>query len=294
MSTAMRYSSRFFLYAPLAALLTLAAIACAHWWIAASALSKRLDAVNGHEIVPGVKIGFAAKRIAGFPFRMETRLEGLRIEVAEKDGPVTWATEQFASHALAYGRIQAIFEAAGKQTLSWRDATGKTHTFVFLPGTLRASAILENGELVRFDSQIVDLAGDDFRAAKLEFHFRTNKDRIETYLLLQSAHIPGGYAASLGPDLQALIGSASLDHRATLDGALRGEIAPAMALDQWRASGGALAMSNLTIDWKKRAASFSGKLTLDDHHDLNGTLRGAAGALTARGNTLNLKSALLP
>jgi hypothetical protein len=291
----MRYSSRFFLYAPIAALLTLAAIAMAHWWIVASALDKRLAAVNGHEIMPGVKISFASKRIAGFPFRLETRLDGLRIEVAEKDGPVVWTTEQFASHALAYGRIQAIFEAAGKQTLSWRDASGRAHTFAFLPGTFRASAILENGELVRFDSQIVDLAGSDFRAAKLEFHFRTNKDRIDAYLLLQSAHIAGGYAAALGPDLQSLTASASLNHRAAaLDAALRGQIAPAAALDKWREAGGAIAVGNLALAWKKRAASFSGRLTLDEHHDLAGTLRGAAGTLTAQGGKLQLSSALLP
>lgn len=290
----MKYSSRFFLYAPIAALLTLAAIAMVHWWIDASALEKRLDAVNGHEMVPGVKISFAGKRIAGFPFRIETRLDGLRIEVTEKDGPVVWTTEQFASHALAYGRVQAIFEAAGKQTLSWRDATGETHSFAFVPGTFRASAIVENGELVRFDSQIVDLDGADFSAAKLEFHFRTNKDKIETYLLLQSAHIGGGYAASFGPDPQRLTASAALDHRPALNAGLRGDIAPAAAFDQWRQAGGSITVGNLAIAWKKRAASFSGKLTLDEHHDLAGTLRGAAGILTARGNKLELKSALLP
>lgn len=290
----MRYSSRFFLYAPIAALLTLAAIAMVHWWIVASALEKRLDAMNGHEIVPGVKISFASKRIAGFPFRLETRLSGLRVEMAEKDGPIAWTTDDFAAHALAYGRVQAIFEAAGQQTLSWHDANGRTHAFAFLPGTFRASAIAENGEIVRFDSQIVDLDGADFRAAKLEFHFRTNKDKIETYLLLQNAHISGGYAASLGPDLLTLTANASLDHRMALDGGLRGQIAPAAALDQWRRAGGGIAVSNLALGWKTRAASFNGKLTLDEHHDLAGTLHGASGTLAASGNKLVLKSTLLP
>ena len=290
----MRYSSRFFLYAPIAALLTLAAIAMVHWWIEASALERRLDAVNGHEIIPGVRISFTSKRIAGFPFRLETRLSGLRIEIAEKDGPIAWTTEDFAAHALAYGRVQAIFEAAGRQTLSWHDASGRTHAFAFLPGTFRASAIVENGELVRFDSQIVDLDGADFRAAKLEFHFRTNKDKVETYLLLQNAHVPSGYAASLGPDLQTLTVNAFLDHRAALDGGLRGQIAPVAALERWRQAGGAIMVGNLALGWKKRAASFSGKLMLDEHHNLSGILHGTRGSLTASGNKLILSSALLP
>jgi len=290
----MRYSSRFFLYAPIAALLTLAAIAMVHWWIVAGALEKRLDAVNGHEIIPGVRISFASKRIAGFPFRLETRLSGLRIEVEEKDGPIVWTTEDFAAHALAYGRVQAIFEAAGQQTVSWHDRVGTTHAFAFLPGTFRASAIVENSALVRFDSQVIDLDGADFRAAKLEFHFRTNKDKIEAYLLLQNAHIPSGYAASLGPDLQTLTANVSLDHRAALDDGLRGQIAPATALDQWRQAGGTIGVGNLALGWKKRAASFSGKFTLDQHHNVAGMLHGARGTLAATGNKLTLSSTLLP
>ena len=85
----MRYSSRFFLYAPFAGLLLLTAIACTHWWLVASGLAKHLDAVNGREIMPGVRFAFAQKRLAGFPFRADVMLKGLRVNVEDVSGPLT-------------------------------------------------------------------------------------------------------------------------------------------------------------------------------------------------------------
>lgn len=282
----MKYSSRFFLWAPLALLLTLAALAMIHWWIDASALSKRLDAVNGHDIMPGVRVSFAQKRIAGFPFRLDTILKNLRLEVREVDGPLVWTTQDFAMHALTYGRVQAIFEAAGPQTLTWHDARGEAHRFEFLPGSFRASAILQDGKLVRLDSEIVDLDGADFRAADAQLHFRTRGDVIDSFLKLQHAHISGGYAAALGSDLDALTANGLLDHASALDGMLRGLDSPTHTLDVWRGRG-VIAVSDLSLSRRRQGLSFHGKLTLDTHHDLSGALRGPSGTnLAFQGNRI--------
>jgi hypothetical protein len=272
----MRYSSRFFLYAPFAGLLLLAVTAAVHWWLVASALAKRLDAVNGHEIMPGVRVSFAQKRIAGFPFRTDTILKNLRVEVAEVDGPVVWASENFVMHELTYGRVQAIFEAAGKQTLSWTDAHGASHRFPFLPGTFRASSILADGRLIRFDSQIVDLVGADFRTADAQLHLRAAKSGIDVYLSLRDARIHGGYAAALGPAIDNLIVNGTFDHDASLQALLRGAQAPQNALENWRQSGGVLAVKDVTLTGRKMTAHFAGKLALDPHHDLIGALAGGA------------------
>lgn len=282
----MKYSSRFFLYAPLALLLILALLAMIHWWIDASALARRLDAVNGHEIMPGVRLSFAQKRIAGFPFRMDTIVKDLRVEIRDADGPVVWTTQDFAMHALTYGRVQAIFEAAGPQTLSWHDARGAAHRFDFLPGSFHASALLQDGRLVRFDSEIVDLDGADFRAADAQVHFRKQGGAIQVYVRLLRAHIPGGYAAALGPDADALTADARLDHASALDDLLRGLDSPAHALDVWRGQG-AIAVSDLSGSRRRQAWSFNGSLTLDAHHDVSGILRsGLTSQLTFQGNRI--------
>lgn len=267
----MKYSSRFFLYAPLALLLILASLAMIHWWIDARALAKRLDAVNGHEIMPGVRLSFAQKRIAGFPFRMDTILKNLRIEVQDADGPVVWTTQDFAMHALTYGRVQAIFEAAGPQTLSWQDSRGAAHRFAFLPGSFHASALLQDGRLMRFDSEIVDLDGTDFRAADVQFDFRRRGDALQTFLGLKRARLSGGYAGALGPELEELRALATLDRASALDKLFRGEDSPGRALDDWR-SIGTVHVDSLGLAWKTRNAVFAGNLALDAHHDLSGVL----------------------
>jgi hypothetical protein len=267
----MKYSSRFFLYAPLALLLILASLAMIHWWIDASALAKRLDAVNGHEIMPGVRMSFAQKRIAGFPFRLDTILKNLRIEVQDADGPVVWTTQDFAMHSLTYGRVQAIFEAAGTQTLSWQDARGAAHRFTFLPGSFHASALLQDGRLMRFDAEIVDLDGADFRAADVQFDFRRRGDALQTFLGLKRARLSGGYAGALGPELEELRALATLDQASALDKLFRGEDSPKRALEDWRRTG-TVHVDSLGLAWKTRNAVFAGRLALDTHHDLSGVL----------------------
>jgi hypothetical protein len=285
----MRYSSRFFLYAPFGGLLLLAAIAAVHWWIAATALAKHLDAINGREIMPGVRLIFSAKRLAGFPFRMDTILTNLRLEVAEVDGPVVWTSENFAMHALTYGRTQAILEAAGRQTLTWTDAHGATHRFAFLPGTFRASAILKGGTLQRFDCEIVDLGGDGLRAGDAQLHMRTTQKGIDLFVRLSNARISGGYAAALGPNLRSLTASASLAGSPPLDRMLAGTVAPTEALERWRNAGGALRVSDLSLAAARQRSTFAGSLSLDAAHDLSGTLKGAAGTLQFAGPRLVLR-----
>jgi hypothetical protein len=132
---------------------------------------------------------------------VDTILKNLRIEVADVTGPVVWTMDDFAMHSLAYGPVHAILEAAGHQTLSWRDRNGGVRTFSFLPGTLRASAILQHGRLVRFDGEIVDLDGKGFRAAKAQLHFRVRGDAADLYVRFDGSHIDGGYGSALGGDL---------------------------------------------------------------------------------------------
>ncbi|HEY0301368.1 MAG TPA: DUF2125 domain-containing protein, partial [Rhizomicrobium sp.] len=82
----MKYSSRFFLYAPLALFLVLAAGAGVMWWVAASTLSARLDALNGKQAMPGVTLRFASKSVAGFPFNLDVVFRDFRIEIATPQG----------------------------------------------------------------------------------------------------------------------------------------------------------------------------------------------------------------
>jgi hypothetical protein len=270
----MRYSSRFFLYAPVVMFVSLAAAVMIWWWIAATALDKQLDAVNGREAIPGVKISFTSKKIAGFPFRLDTILQNLRIEVATTQGPFVWRTEHFASHALNYGRDQAIYEAAGRQEISWRDDDGKLHDFAFVSGWLRASSIAANGTLVRFDLDIVEIASPDLGAGRVQFHIR--RDPAGDALDFAAS----GETIKLGADLRAGFGD-TLAHVLVVGKLAPGKFfAPLLsgksdwrrATEEWRNHNGALSIDRLEVKWNKLSAEGHGALALDATHRLNGKI----------------------
>ncbi|GAA0581955.1 DUF2125 domain-containing protein [Rhizomicrobium electricum] len=174
----MKYSSRFFLYAPLGVFLILCVAAGVHWWAMASSLSRRLDAVNGHQAMPGVTVSFAAKKIGGFPFSLDTEFTGFAVSVATPDGPTRWRSEKFAMHALTYGRDETIFEAAGKQQLRW----GQGHRLDFAVGALRASAILRQGALDRFDLDLIGFGSKAFVAQRLQLHARKEAATVQMFV----------------------------------------------------------------------------------------------------------------
>lgn len=172
------YSSRVFLYAPLCVFLALCIAAGVNWWVKASALSDRLAAVNGHEVMPGVTVSFAAKKTSGFPFSLDTEFSNFSVSVATPTGPTVWSSEKFAMHALTYGRDETIFEVAGRQRLKW----GRGHALDFAVGALHASAIIRHGALDRFDLDLVGFGSKAFTAQRLQLHARQDAKAIQLFV----------------------------------------------------------------------------------------------------------------
>jgi hypothetical protein len=270
----MRYSSRFFLYAPVPMFVSLAAAVMVYWWIAAAALDKQLDAANGREAIPGVKISFSSKKIAGFPFRLDTLLENLRIEVATTQGPLVWRTEHFASHALNYGRDQAIYEAAGRQEISWRDDDGKLHDFSFVPGWLRASSITADGKLARFDLDIVEIASPDLGAGRIQFHLRRDpaSDALDIAMSGDTIKLATELQAGFGDTLSHVLLVGKLTSGQSFAPLLSGSADWRRATEDWRALGGTFSIDQLDIKWNKFNAKGRGAISLDSTHRLSGKI----------------------
>ena len=240
----MKYSNRFFLYAPLGVFLVLIALAGLHWWITASRLSAWLDAKNGHDIIPGVTMRYDARRVTGFPFSLDTELHELRLTVRTEHGNSLWQSERFAMHALAYGRDEVIFEAAGHQLLQSTD-----RKLAFAVGALRASAVRTHGALERFDLDVLGFGSRDFTAQRLQFHARRNgTDKLETYLLVD------GLACAGGTHLLQGRFEASVTRASQLSRLLSGTQSWAAAIAAWRAANGKYVVSG-PLDDGARAVS---------------------------------------
>ena len=264
----MRYSNRLFLYAPFVILLIIAAAAMLRWWDVAHEWETTLLAANrGKDIAPGVTLHFASKEIGGFPFNLDVVLGHMVLAVQSTRGPISLESERFAIHALTYGRTQQIFEAAGTQTLSWADVKGATRRFVFVPGSLRASAIEREGRLLRFDLDLNEFNSPALTGGRAQFHIRRTPDHDALDVVVQADDLRGK-----SPD-------AVLPHVT-----IAGQIVPARILssllsahDEWRralagwcTAGGALQVDNLTIAWGDSHLTGKGTFTLDADHRVTG------------------------
>ena len=234
----MNYSHRFWLYAPLGVFLALAAAAMGYWWVLAGRLEKKLDALNGHQAIPGITVSFTGRRVSGFPFNLDVVFTGFAVSGMGAHGPLNWQSQNFALHALTYGRAQQIYEAAGQQALSWTDAFGKAHHITFLPGSLRASAILDAKGLARFDLDLAaaggkDSDGTDFSAVHAQFHLRRDPSRDDLDTMVSVEDAAGG-----ATKIRSLSDYAGFTHAAALGPLLAGRASWPDAVMAWRLAGG--------------------------------------------------------
>ena len=234
----MNYSSRFWLYAPLALFLALAGWAMAYWWVVATALDKKLTALNGHEAVPGITLSYTSKTISGFPFNIDVVFTGFKIAGAGAHGPFAWQSEKFALHALTYGAVRQIYEMAGQQSLSWQDGSGKSHHITFLPATMHASADMNAKGLNRFDLDIMGAGGRDgdgapFTIARAQFHMR-HDPKSEALDLMVSAD----QVKTSNLSFNSLSAYSTLSHGAALTPLLAGAQSWPQADATWRQAGG--------------------------------------------------------
>ncbi|HEY7976602.1 MAG TPA: DUF2125 domain-containing protein [Rhizomicrobium sp.] len=271
----MNYSHRFFLYGPVGLFAILMLGVIGYWFVLSGAVSHKLDAINGHEIAPGIKIGFTHKTMSGFPFRIDTQLEGLRVELPGAHGPVVWTAEHFAFHSLTYGRTQYIFEAAGQQMITWHRESGGLRTYRFLPGLLRASAIASGGELSRFDLELMDAASPDVAAAQMQFHLRKNPkiDGLDLYVSADDVHIAPDLDPAFGPDIKSFKLDAMLSPGTSFDGVLAGHTDWRAAMESWRTRHGGMLVNSIAVNWGKLDIAGKGALTADELHRPMGTLR---------------------
>lgn len=270
----MRYSSRFFLYGPFLMFVALATGMMVYWWVAASALAQRLDALNGREVAPGIRMSFAAKRIAGFPFRLDTIFDNFTLQIAGTRGPMTWHADHFASHAFTYQTTQSVLEAAGKQEMSWEDTAGRRHVFAFVPGTLHASAIIDSGRLTGFDLDTIGLVSPKFAAARAQFHLRRDPgaDALDLVLDFQSLRFAGDTAAGFANGLARARFEGRLSPAAPFAALLGGQGDWRTAIEQWRTAPGSFKIDEAEFGWGKCQATSAGLVTLDVAHRLAGSL----------------------
>ena len=246
----MSYSSRFWLYAPLALFLGLAVWVMTHWWLVAKDMDQRLIALNGHQAVPGVRVSWDKQTISGFPFRLDVVFENVSVRAEAPRGPIIWHSDRFALHALTYGRNQDIFEAAGQQTLAWTDADNAQHQISFLPATLHASVIEDGRGVRRFDLDMLDAGGKAtdgtaFTVGRAQFHLRRDPKTDALDLVLNTVEAKG--PTPFGDHIRNLEIYGRITQGNAFARLLRGQSGWMDALMAWRHDGGTIVTDKADI-----------------------------------------------
>jgi hypothetical protein len=247
----MNYSSRFFLYAPFVLLLLIGAAFGAYWWRAAGALERRLDTMQTHEAMPGVTVRYATRSVSGFPFNLDVVFTNFRVSVETGHGPFVWRTEKFALHALTYGADKTIFEAAGKQSFTWKDGEGEQHVLPFDAGSLHASAIRNAGGLSRFDLDLVGFGSPALTAARLQFHFRhaTDGKTWDVFADGDDIRLSPRLRGAFGDELKMVALQGSVTEASAFDALRAGKADWRAAVEDWRNAPGRLHIEPLEFRW---------------------------------------------
>lgn len=281
----MSYSNRIYMYGPVGLLLLVVILYSVFWRVEADTMSARLDRANGGEIAPGISFSFAQKSVGGFPFRLDVLLTGVRFGYRSGSTEIDWRTDRFALHRMAYGRNQFIFETDGTQTISWATQPDEMPVTVQLsPETARASAILNQGRLLRFDLDLWRPQGTQtgpsltptvFAADRAQFHALAHRNNT----LDVAIQVDNGRTGS--PATQAVQAALPLiDCRLTLNRAdlltnlEQGNEDFTRAFESWRNRMGVASVTSLALNWPDAHAVLRGDLKLDANDQISGTLHG--------------------
>jgi hypothetical protein len=238
--TAGKRPRRFWLYAPYVVLLIGAVAWGLGWFWIRGQVAARMDAAAERLRLAGYTIEWTARRIGGFPFRVDVTLEGLRM--GEASG---WAlaTPEVRAEAYAYGLDHWIAYAPKGLTLK-RPVGGE----VSIAGpALRASYAANGRDTPRISIEAVKPVFNIARGAKpfviggadhLDLQIRPGgQDRAEFLLRVDKAGAPAGSILALIAQDRPM--DIAWEGQVSHLSALRGHDWPAAA-QAWSAAGGAL------------------------------------------------------
>lgn len=292
----MRYSHRFFLYAPVGVILLLAAAVSAYWFTASNTFTSRLARLNGHQLAPGITISYAAAQTGGFPFRLDAVLRDLQVQIQTAHGPVRWTSEHFALHGFDYGAMHILFEAAGRQHLSWYDRNGARHAIAFTPALLRASVLGQGGRIGRLDVELYGATTQLFTVVHAELHVRHDPARngLDVVVMADHLQLAPGAASSAVDDIDQLRLAGLITPASSWRGLLSGHASLRQAASAFQAAGGRFQIRHVKLAWGTAALKGDGLLSLDSAARPQGILQLAVrGRLPRAGPPHGLLSALV-
>ena len=151
---------------------------------------------------------------------------------------------------------------------------GRRRSLTFVPGALRASAMVEHGALQQFDLRGVALGAARFAIGRAEFHLRHDPaaDALDLVIDLQAVRFAGDAESGFAHGLTQARVEGRLAPGAAFAPLLAGRSDWRAALEHWRMAPGSFKIDQAAFGWDRCQATSAGLVTLDDSHRLSGAL----------------------
>jgi hypothetical protein len=251
----------------IAILLALAALAggWALWWhLAAGQFARSIDLWIAARKAEGYKIEAVRDPVAGFPFRLKTRIAAPA--AAAGDGSWSWAGPDLAIEAPAWSPLSIAFTMPGSHRVTARD-----HRYdVQAQDAKGLLSLAADGRLDRLTltASGIDARNEDKPAATIRQLHAVFGEPVRDPDAAVAASLTFDIAVetiALPPNPHLALGSA-IDHIATA-GRLEGPPPrglDAASLGAWRDAGGAVDFDLVAFAWGPLSLSGNGTFSLDD------------------------------
>jgi hypothetical protein len=173
-----------------------------------------------------------------------------------------------------------IFEAAGRQLLTWTDRERHHHALPFEVGEWHASSIVDDHGLARFDMDMIGLGSPAMIAARIQLHARAHAGAIDLAAEADSVRLLGGLVSPFGEMVVLARANASVVPGKSFDAIRVGDASWEATLERWRVAQGVLHVDDLEFNWNRIGAIGKGTLSLDTSHAISGILDFKIGGMT--------------
>ena len=252
-------------------------IAVSAWWMVATRIvDDRFSQWISNEAIAGRQWSCANRSMAGFPFRIELRCDGLAL-VTTQGQPKSLSIGGFLAIAQMYQPSLVIVETSGPLAVTFVNGQSFSAQWTSMRSSLhfetpsRADRVAWVAEGLSFEGGAPSLSG---RLGHTEFHLR--KIPVETG---EGMDLEIAFSAS-GATLRDLPPPASADlHFIVKKGKILADKPSLAGLEEWRVAAGEIAIDQWDMKRGEQTFNLTGTLSIDDTHRLAGKVDFAASGL---------------
>ncbi|MDO8837870.1 MAG: DUF2125 domain-containing protein [Parvibaculum sp.] len=267
---------RWHIFAPTIAIVLLIAVYAVYWISVSREIRTALERFEANP-ERGLVVGWHELSLGGFPYRIEARFAAPEAGAPETPEAWTWKGEAAEIALLPHNLRHVIVNLRGAQELRYLDLSMARPAENILRASMKGAwgsyVDVTDAPFGRLAIDIEDVEADHQRGAdgardridagRLQLHMRPAPEEVADYdVAFQADTIVidlDQKVLTLGPEIRKIVVQARARNLPNIE-----RISAVEQFERWRVAGGALAISDLIVQWGPLDMTARGEVTLDD------------------------------